>query len=67
MKMPSTLSIEIPREVFHDVRMTPHELKRELAIHLYLYGQGRLSFGKSREMAGSRIVLISEYFQKTDW
>ena len=51
--MPSTISIEIPREVVHAVRMTPRELKRELAIHLY--EQGKLSFGKAREMAGMTV------------
>jgi predicted HTH domain antitoxin len=51
--MPSTISIEIAREVFHAVRMTPQELKGELAIHLY--GQGKLSFGKAREMAGMTV------------
>ena len=30
--------------------MTPQELRRELAIHLFQ--QGNLSFGKAREMAG---------------
>jgi predicted HTH domain antitoxin len=45
-----TVSIEIPREVMHATRMTPTELKLELAIHLYQ--SGRLSFGKAREMAG---------------
>ena len=29
--------------------MTPEELKRELAV--YLFQQGKLSFGKAREMA----------------
>jgi len=33
--------------------MTPRDLKRELAI--YLYQQGRLSFGKAREMAGMTV------------
>lgn len=47
--MPSTISIEIPREVVHATRMTPQELKRELAI--YLFQQGKLSFGKARETA----------------
>ncbi len=51
--MSSTISIEIPREVAHAARMTPQELKRELAI--YLYQQGRLSFGKAREMAGMTV------------
>ena len=30
--------------------MTPEELRRELAI--YLFQQGKLSFGKAKEMAG---------------
>ena len=51
--MSTTISIEIPREVVHAARMTPRDLKRELAI--YLYQQGRLSFGKAREMAGMTV------------
>lgn len=47
--MSSKIAIEIPREVLHATRMTPQELKRELAIHLFQ--QGKLSFGKTREMA----------------
>ncbi|RKY58177.1 MAG: UPF0175 family protein [Candidatus Latescibacterota bacterium] len=47
--MSSTISIEIPREVVHITRMTPEELRRELAV--YLFQQGKLSFGKAREMA----------------
>ncbi len=47
--MSSTIAIEIPREVLHATRMTPQELKRELA--LTLFQQGKLSFGKAREMA----------------
>ena len=48
--MSSTISIEIPREVIHATRMTPQELRRDLGIHLFQ--QGKLSFGKAREMAG---------------
>ena len=48
--MCSTIAIEIPREVIHATRMTPQELRRELAV--YLFQQGKLSFGKAREMAG---------------
>jgi predicted HTH domain antitoxin len=51
--MSSTISIEIPREVLHAARMTPRDMKRELAI--YLFQQGRLSFGKAREMAGMTV------------
>jgi len=47
--MSSRIAIEIPREVIHATRMTPQELRRELAV--YLFQQGRLSFGKAREMA----------------
>jgi predicted HTH domain antitoxin len=47
--MAETISIEIPREIAHIARMTPQELRQELAIHLYQ--QGVLSFGKAREMA----------------
>ncbi len=42
--------IEIPQEVLHAARMTPEEMKRELAV--LLFQQGKLSFGKAREMAG---------------
>lgn len=30
--MSSTISIEIPREVLHAARLTPEELRRELAL-----------------------------------
>lgn len=51
--MDSTISIEIPHEIIHATRMTPQELRRELSI--YLFEQGRLSFGKAREMAGMTV------------
>jgi len=51
--MTSTISIEIPREIVHATRMTPQELKCELAISLFQ--QGKLSFGKAREMAGMTV------------
>ena len=51
--MSATVSIEIPREVIHSTRMSPEELRRELAI--YLFQQGLLSFGKAREMAGMTV------------
>ena len=47
--MTEMISIEIPREIAHIARMTPQELKQELAVHLFQ--QGKLSFGKAREMA----------------
>ncbi len=45
-----TISIQVPREVLHATRMTVEELSRELALHLFQ--QGKLSFGKAREMTG---------------
>jgi predicted HTH domain antitoxin len=48
-----TVSIEIPGEVMHATRMTPEDLKRELAVHLFR--EGKLSFGKARELAGMNV------------
>jgi predicted HTH domain antitoxin len=48
--MAATVSIEIPREVIHIARMTPEELRVEMAV--YLFQQGKLSFGKAREVVG---------------
>lgn len=47
--MSKTIAIEIPREILHVTRMTPQALKRELALSLF--EQGKLSFGKARELA----------------
>ncbi len=51
--MSSTVAIEIPREILHATRMTPEEMKRELAVSLFQLG--KLSFGKAREMAGMTV------------
>ncbi|CAG0981399.1 hypothetical protein PLCT2_01930 [Planctomycetaceae bacterium] len=56
--MSATIAIEIPREVIHATRMTPQELTRELAVHLFQ--QGRLSFGKAREMAGMTVGVFQQ-------
>jgi len=48
--MTGTVQIEIPREVLHATRMTTAELQRELGVHLF--AEGKLSFGKARELAG---------------
>jgi predicted HTH domain antitoxin len=47
--MDTLAAIQIPREVLHATRMTADELRIELAVHLF--EQGKLSFGKAREMA----------------
>ena len=51
--MSSTVAIEIPREILHVTRMTPEELRWELAVSLFQ--QHRLSFGKARELAGMTV------------
>ena len=51
--MSTTVSIEIPREILRATRMTPQEIKQDLAI--LLFQQGKLSFGKAREMAGMSV------------
>lgn len=46
----STLSVvEVSQEILDSARLTPSELKVELAVHLY--AQGRLAIGKARELA----------------
>jgi predicted HTH domain antitoxin len=62
--MSSTIVIEIPREIIHATRMTPEELRRELAIHLFQ--QGKLSFGKAREMAGMTIWAFQQLLGSRD-
>jgi predicted HTH domain antitoxin len=52
-EMTEKVCIDIPREVLHASRMTPAEIKTELAV--FLYQQGKLSFGKAREMAGMSV------------
>jgi predicted HTH domain antitoxin len=47
----STVNVlEVPQEILDSARLTPSELKVEMAVHLYT--QGRLSVGKARELAG---------------
>jgi predicted HTH domain antitoxin len=41
--------VEVPQEILDSARLTPAELKVEMAVHLY--EQGRLSVGKARELA----------------
>ena len=51
--MSSTVTFEIPKEVLHATRMSEDELRRELALHLL--DEGKLSFGKARELAGMSV------------
>ena len=48
--MSSTVCLDIPREVLHSTRMSVEDLRQELALRLFQ--QGKLSFGKAREMTG---------------
>ena len=46
----STVSVvEVDQDILDSARLTPSELKVEMAVHLY--EQGRLSVGKARELA----------------
>jgi len=56
--MSTTITIEIPREVLHAARMNSDEMKLELAVHLFQ--QGRLSFGKAREMVGMNVATFQQ-------
>ncbi len=42
-------TLEVPQDILDSARLTPSELKVEMAVHLY--AQGRLSIGKARELA----------------
>jgi predicted HTH domain antitoxin len=42
--------VEVSQEILDSARLTPSELKVEMAVHLY--AQGRLGIGKARELAG---------------
>jgi predicted HTH domain antitoxin len=48
--MSDSVTIEVSQDILDSARLTVPELKLELAITLY--AQGRLSIGKSRELAG---------------
>jgi predicted HTH domain antitoxin len=56
--MSTTISIELPCDILHASRMTTDELRRELA--LTLFAQGRISFGKAREVAGLSVATFQQ-------
>jgi predicted HTH domain antitoxin len=51
--MTAEVLIGTPRDVMRTTRMSPDELKRELA--LTLFQQGKVSFGKARELTGMTV------------
>jgi predicted HTH domain antitoxin len=48
--MSTFINLEVSQDILDAARLTPQELKVELAVSLY--GQNRLSLGKARELAG---------------
>jgi predicted HTH domain antitoxin len=65
--------VEVSQEILDSARLTPSELKVEMAVHLY--EQGRLSVGKARELADMtlwefRQILVSRgispHYDKAD-
>ena len=57
--MSSMIALPISREIVHATRMTPEELRRELAIRLFQ--QRKLSFGKAREMTGMTVWAFQQF------
>lgn len=56
--MSTTVSLEIPCDILHASRMSTDELRRELA--LTLFEQGRISFGKAREVSGMTVATFQQ-------
>jgi predicted HTH domain antitoxin len=48
--MSDMVTLEVSQDILDSARLTPAQLKVELAVSLY--AQGRLSQGKARELAG---------------
>ncbi len=46
--MSKVVTFEVPQDILDSARLTPDQLKIELAISLY--SQGKLSIGKAREL-----------------
>ena len=65
--------VEVAQDILDSARLTPSELKVEIAVHLY--EQGRLSVGKARELADMTLWefrqllasrCISPHYSETD-
>jgi predicted HTH domain antitoxin len=52
--MPATLNMEIPADILESARMTVGDAKLELAVALFV--AGRLSLGKTAELAGMPVA-----------
>ena len=62
--MSSMIALPISREIIHTTRMTPDELRCELAIRLFQ--QRKLSFGKAREMTGMTVWAFQQFLGSQD-
>jgi len=60
----STVCLEIPRKVLHSTPMTVDDLRPELALRPY--EQGKLSFGKAREMTDLSIWAFQQLLGSQD-
>jgi predicted HTH domain antitoxin len=50
--------LTIPEDIFATIKMTPAELRRELAI--FLYAKNKLSFGQACKLAGLDVLQFQE-------
>ena len=71
--MSTVRAVEVDQDILDSARLTPSELKVEIAVHLY--EQGRLSIGKARELADMTLwefrqllasLRISPHYDETD-
>ena len=60
----TTVTLDIPSEVLHATRLTQEQLKAELAVHLF--EQGKLSFGKARQLAGMDVYQFMQLLGSRD-
>ena len=62
--MSAMVSIEIPRTVLHTAKLSLLDVRRELAITLF--AQGKLSFGKARELAEMPVLAFQHLLASRD-
>ena len=48
--MPMPVTLELPFDLYQAARLSPNEVRRELALHLYR--EGKLSLGRARDLSG---------------
>lgn len=45
-----SVTLDLPFDLYQAARLSPEEVRRELALHLYR--EGKLSFGRARDLSG---------------